>query len=143
MPAELLIVTPRQSTRWRTWLAVFLLVECTAATAWWIAVATSPGFRAAFTPEWASPGFWLSLAPADLILFVGASGLAAWGLARDQPWAVPVLFAHAGAAGYAGLWCLTAAVSGSGPGLAALLMAVPMVVLPLGAWRAWTERSNR
>lgn len=120
-------------------LAVFYLGAQSAVMAgWWGVLWAWPPARRLFLPADTPDSSILAFSAGDWLLIVAAGGLAAGGLARRAAWGWPVLCLHAGAGGYAGLWCwqLFVLTAGGGP-VGAVLMTGPMVV---PGWLAWRLR---
>ena len=119
----------------------YLLVQGVAAAAWWATLLLGPESRVHFLAPGAPEVTLLAFLLPDVVLFAGASVLAAAGLARKAAWAWPVLCAHAGAGAYAALYCLSlTAMTGGGAWPGAVLMAPSLVVPP---WLAWRLRPGR
>ncbi|MGL6096377.1 MAG: hypothetical protein ACRC7O_11350 [Fimbriiglobus sp.] len=127
----------------RRFAIVYLTAQGIAALAWWAVLAAWPPARAYFKPAGAPDSTLFAFAVADIVLFAVGSLAAAVGLRRNAPWAWPVLVAHAGAAAYAGLYCVTLPVVAGGSGwLAAVGMAPAVVVPPVLAWRLRPRREH-
>lgn len=118
---------------------VYLTLQGLGGLAWWCMLwgwpASRPWFLASGSP---ATTLW-AFAPADLLLFVAGSWLAAYGLGRRRRWAWGLLCLHAGAAVYAALYCLMLGWLDPRAWLGALLMSPSLVVPPLLAWilRPW------
>ncbi len=100
----------------------YLWLQAAAVAAWWLALWLWPAARPAFTiGDWpASTLFAFSLP--DLVVIVVGSAAGAHGLGRQRPWARPLLWALAGAVGYATLWCAGALLATGSGWLSLLLM---------------------
>lgn len=107
----------------------FLSLQAAGASLWWGLLLGWPEFRAPFMAGGAPEATLLAFVAADGVLFVGTAAFAAFGLRANRRWAWPVLCVHAGAAGYAALYCwgLTALTGGDGL-LGAILMSPSLVV---------------
>ncbi len=125
----------------RRFAVVYLTAQGLAALLWWAVLAAFPAARAHFKPAGAPDSTLFAFAVADILLFAVGSLAAAVGLHQNTPWAWPVLVAHAGAAAYAGLYCVTLpAVAGGSGWLAAVGMAPAVVVPPALAWQMRPRR---
>ena len=115
---------------------VYLALQGVLALAWWVVLLVAPETRRHFLAPGAPDVTLLAFLIPDVILFAGASMLAAYGLARGTAWAWPVLCLHAGAAAYAALYCIgLTLMSSGGAWFGAALMAPSLVVPPWLAWR--------
>ena len=115
--------------------AGFLFLEGIGAIIWWGVLLAVPSARAAFSvPGAPDVALTVFLLP-DLTLFAGGALLAAVGLARQRPWAWPVLCVHCGAAAYAALYSLAVPLLTGSGWLGAALMAPSLVVTPYLVWR--------
>lgn len=114
----------------RRFAVVYLFATAVGAAVWWALLLAWPAARGPFLAESAPDATLLAFAVADLLLFVGTAGACGFGLWKRRGWAWPVLCVHAGAAGYAGLYCWTlTAITGGDAWLGALLM-TPSVAVP-------------
>jgi hypothetical protein len=115
---------------WRRPGALFLLAEAAGATLWWCVLLGWPGSRYWFMAQGAPDATLLAFAAADGLLFVGTAGAAAYGLWTRRPWAWPVLCVHAGAAGYAALYCWALVCLTGGDGLLGAALMSPSLIVP-------------
>src|SRR5206468_11045810 len=83
----------------------FLLAEAVGAVAWWCLLLGWPAARAPFMAAGAPDATLLAFAIPDAVLFVATAAACAVGLWVGRAWARPLLCVHAGAAGYAALYC--------------------------------------
>ncbi len=114
---------------------VFLLAQAIGAAIWWCLLIAWPSARVPFKMADAPDATLMAFALADFAFFIGASAASAYGLWAERRWAWPVLCIHAGAAGYAALYCATlTALTGDGL-LGAVLMAPSLVVPGFLVWR--------
>jgi len=113
----------------------FLVVQGLGGLAWWIVLLTVPTSRRLFVAPGAPEVTLLAFVFADLILYVGGSLAAAYGLFRCRAWGWPILCVHAGAAAYASLYVLTLAVWSGSVTAGAAFMAPSLAVPPYLAWR--------
>ncbi len=118
----------------------FLVVQGLGGLAWWVVLLTFPKARVFFVAPGAPEVTLLAFAIADLILYVGGSLAAAYGLIRYRAWAWPILCVHAGAAAYASLYVLTLAAWSGRVTVGAAFMAPSLVVPPYLAWRLRPSR---
>lgn len=107
----------------------FLGLQAIGACAWWVVMLAWPAMRTPFMAVGAPDATLLAFFAADGVLFIGTAAAGACGLQANRRWAWPVLCAHAGAAGYAALYCwgLTALTGGDGL-LGAVLMSPSLFV---------------
>ncbi|MCO6456369.1 MAG: hypothetical protein J5I93_13805 [Pirellulaceae bacterium] len=117
----------------------YLALQGLGGLAWWSMLLGWPASRTWFMAGGAPESTLWAFAPADLLLFAGGSLLAAYGLSQQRRWAWGVLCLHAGAAGYAALYCLALGWLEPSAWLGALLMCPSLVVPLLLAWllRPW------
>jgi hypothetical protein len=108
----------------------YLTAQGVGGLAWWILLMAVPAARRPFVTAGAPEATLLAFVVADLVLYVGGSLAAAYGLLRRRSWAWPVLCIHAGAAAYAALYVMTLAAWTQSAGAGAVLMA-PSAVVPL------------
>src|SRR5262249_18007997 len=108
----------------------FLSAEAVGASIWWGLLLSWPAARTPFMARGAPDTTLLAFAVADAVLFVGTAAAAADGFMGGWDWAWPVLCAHAGAAGYAALYCWTLAVLTGGDGLLGAVLMTPSLVIP-------------
>jgi hypothetical protein len=108
----------------------FLLAQSLGGAAWWIVLLGWPQTRAAFMASGAPDTTLLAFGFADAVFFVGASGVCAYGLWAGQRWAWALLCLHAGASGYAALYCWTLVGLTGGDGLSGAILMSPSLVVP-------------
>jgi len=108
----------------------FLLAEAVGAVAWWCLLLGWPAARAPFMARGAPDATLLAFAAPDAVLFVATAGAGAGGLWARRPWAWPLLCAHAGAAGYAALYCWALVGLTGGDGLLGAVLMSPSLVVP-------------
>jgi hypothetical protein len=113
----------------------FLAVQGLGGLAWWLVLLAVPRTRVYFLIDGAPEVTLLAFVVADLLLFVGGSLAAAYGLFHHRPWGWPVLCVHAGAAAYASLYVLTVAAWSGSVTAGAEFMAPSLVVPSYLAWR--------
>jgi len=112
----------------------YLVIQGSGGFLWWVTLWAWPASRSRFLATDAPASTLLAFAPADLVLFVGGSWLAAVGLARRRDWAWPVICIHTGAAMYAAMYCLTLWFLDSQAWLGGVLMLPSLVATPMIAW---------
>lgn len=119
----------------------YLTLQGLGGLAWWSMLWGWPASRTWFMASGSPASTLWAFAPADLLLFVAGSLLAAYGLGRRRRWAWGLLCLHAGAAAYAALYCLALGWLDSSAWLGALLMCPSLLVPPLLAWllRPWRD----
>ena len=120
--------------------AAYLAVQGVGGLAWWVLLIAVPAARRPFVTAGAPEATLMAFVGADLLLYVGGSLTAAYGLARRRSWAWPVLCIHAGAAAYASLYVVTLTAWTGSAAAGAVLMA-PSMVIPLGL--CWWLRPGR
>ena len=116
------------------WGAFYLTVQASGALIWWLALWFLPASRALFRPHDAPDVALFSFFLPDALLLVGAGVWAASALWRAPSRALIPLALHAGAAGYAALYCLQQWLMTGEALWAALLMAPALVVEPFLLW---------
>jgi hypothetical protein len=116
---------------------LFLSVQAVGGAAWWLMLLAWPRSRQPFLAPGAPDSTLLAFGVADVLLYVGLSAAGAVGVLRRARWAWPLLCVHAGAAGYAALYCWTLPTLTGGGWLGAGLMS-PSLVVP--GWLAWKLR---
>ena len=113
----------------------YLILQGVGVLAWWVLLLAFPASRALFTAEGAPDAVLLAFLVGDVVLVGIGSFAAAAGITGHRAWAWPVLLVHAGAAVFAGLYCVLLPVLTGGPGwIAAVAMLPVLVVPPLLAW---------
>ena len=118
----------------RTLAVALLIAQAAGVLAWWAVMLVYPGAREPFKATGAPDSTLFGYLPADLIFYVAGALLAAYGLARREPWGWPVLCVVAGACAYAALYGWGIVLLGGGAVLGALFMTPTMVALPVVAW---------
>ena len=108
----------------------FLSAEAIGAAAWWGVMMAWPPARGLFLARGAPDATLLAFAIPDGVLYVGTAAASAYGLRAARPWAWPVLCAHAGAAGYAALYCWSLSGLTGGDGLLGAALMTPSLVVP-------------
>jgi hypothetical protein len=108
----------------------FLLAEAVGAAAWWCLLLAFPSTRVLFMAQGAPDSTLLAFAAADGVLFVGTAAASAYGLWAGRSWGWPLLCVHAGAAGYAGLYCWTLTGMTGGDGLLGAILMSPSLIVP-------------
>jgi hypothetical protein len=108
----------------------FLAAEAAGATAWWAVLLMWPPARGPFLAATAPDVTLLAFAAPDGVLFVGTAAAGAYAVWGRRSWAGPVLWAHAGAAGYAALYCWALAGLTGGDGLLGAVLMSPSLVVP-------------
>ena len=108
----------------------FLLAQAAGGSLWWCVLLVWPESRAPFLAKGAPDSTLLAFAVADGVLFIGTAGTSAYGFWAGRRWAWPVLCVHAGAAGYAGLYCWALVGLTGGDGLLGAALMSPSLVVP-------------
>ena len=90
-----------KTDRIRQFAIGFLLIEAVGATLWWLMLWLFPSTRSWFLPPNVPEVVLLSFLLPDLIFFIGAAIVAAWGFTKKRAWAWPILCAHCGGVWYA------------------------------------------
>jgi hypothetical protein len=124
-----------QSRGLRAFAIVFLTLEGAGTVAWWLVLLAFPSARRPFLAEGAPDSTLLAFLLPDSVLFAGAALLAALAIAKDRPWSTGVLWLHAGASAYAGLYGIGLFALSPNAWLGAALMLGPLVIDPYLAWR--------
>jgi predicted DCC family thiol-disulfide oxidoreductase YuxK len=120
--------------RARVVVALLLLVVAFVTTAVVAAYVVDPSLGAMLLPADVDADLITTFIAVDVLFFVALPLAAAGALVRARPHAYALLCAHAGAAGFAGVWAWTV-VATSGAGLeGALLMTPELVALPIALW---------
>lgn len=119
----------------RSFAIAFLAAQSAGAALWWCLLFAWPASRAPFKLSSAPDATLLAFAAADLLLFAGASGAAAYGWYARRSWTGSCLWLHAGAAAYAALYCLLLTILSRGEGWLGALLMSPSLVIP--SWLAW------
>lgn len=117
----------------RSLARAYFLLQGLAGLGWWGMLLAAPGTRGVFAAPGEGETALLSLAPADVALYVAGSFAAAWVLGRPCRAEVTaaVLWFTAGAVAYATLAAVGLATIGGAPWTGALLM-LPSAALTLG-----------
>lgn len=106
----------------------------------WLSLWLVPGLRVAFLPSEVPQRMLASLALADGVFLPVTSALAAWSLVRPTRWTHALLWLHAGAAVYAGLFAIGLWLVDRTLWLGAGLMIPVFLTPPAIAWAASTQR---
>lgn len=114
----------------RRFAVVYFLSTAAGAAAWWALLFMWPAAREHFRAATAPDVTLLAFAVADGVLFVGTAAGCAFGVWRERSWAWPVLCIHAGAAGYAALYCWTLTALTGGEAWVGAVMMTPSLVVP-------------
>lgn len=118
----------------------FLMAQAVGATLWWCALLIWPETRALFLAKGAPDSTLLAFGVADGILFIGVAGASDYGFWAGRRWAWPALCIHAGAAGYAAIYCWTLVGLTGGDGLLGDVLMSPSLVVPeILIWRLRPE----
>jgi hypothetical protein len=107
----------------------FLTAQALGASVWWGLLLGWPAARVPFLIRGAPDSTLLAFAVADGVLFIGTSAASAYGLWVNRGWAWALLCVHAGAAGYAALYCWGLTVL-TGDGLLGAALMSPSLVVP-------------
>lgn len=113
----------------------YLASQGIGGLAWWVMLLIWPESRGYFLAPGSPDTSLLAFAAPDLLLFVGGSLAAAYGLGTNRAWAWPVLLLHTGAALYAALFAVSLCWLAPNTWLGAALMGPSLVVPALIAWR--------
>ncbi len=113
----------------------FLVMQGGAALLWWSVLLVWPATRRLFVFPGAPQSVLLAFLGPDLLLFTGASWIAAWGLKKSASWAWGMLCLHVGAVSYATLLCWSLALSQGGGWAGVLLMTLSTGLLLVFVWR--------
>lgn len=108
----------------------FLVAQAVGASVWWGVLLAVPASREAFLAPGAPDTTLLAFAAADGILFVGTAAAAAYALWASRAWAWPLVCVHAGAAGYAALYCWGLVAFTGGSGLLGAALMSPSLIVP-------------
>lgn len=119
----------------RRFAVVYLSLQSVGATLWWVGLMVVPSTRRLFLPRSAPDEVLLAFALPDAVFFIAAGFAAAYGWAMNRPWARSVTCIHAGAAGYAGLYCWMSTWLADGDAWLAAVLMTPATVVP--GWLAW------
>ena len=124
----------RQPTTLQKAAIAFLALEGAGGLVWWFVMLLFPAARAPFLATGAPDSTLLAFLVPDVVLYMGAAFLSAYGLARRAAWGWPVLLVHTGAATYAALYELALALLSGGAWLGAIFMLPSLLVLPPLVW---------
>ena len=121
--------------------AGYLALQAFLGVVQWVLVAVSPTVRGGYEILGSHRAVTNAFAVADIVTIV-ASALSAWALAKDRPWAVPMLAFTLGAVFYPTVYLLGwMAFSGDAPTVA---LAEMVVVSTLTGWITYqTWRASR
>lgn len=119
----------------------FLIAQSAGAAVWWCMLFAWPESRSLFMAKDAPDATLLAFVAADLALFAGTSAACAYGWWARRSWTGPWLCVHAGAAGYAALYCATLTLLTRGDGLLGAVLMSPSLVVP--PWLAWRYLSGK
>ncbi|MDX2036297.1 MAG: hypothetical protein SFX72_06570 [Isosphaeraceae bacterium] len=108
----------------------FLGLQAAGSAIWWGLLLGWPASREPFLAQGAPDSTLLAFGAADGLLFMATSAACAYGILSDRTWTWPLLCVHAGAAGYAGLYCWGLTIITHGDGLLGALMMSPSLVIP-------------
>lgn len=114
----------------RRFAVAYLLAQAFGAAVWWGLLLAWPPSRGPFLAKTAPDVTLLAFGVADGVLFIGTSSACAFGLSARRGWAWPLLCVHAGAAGYAALYCWTLTALTGGDGWLGTVLMSPSLVLP-------------
>lgn len=114
----------------RYWAVAFLVGQALGAALWWLCLFLWPDTRVYFRAVDAPDSALLSFIGPDLFLFIGTSLLGGIALFRQKSWAGPILCVHAGAAGYAGLYCWSLVWWTGGEAVLGGIFMLPSLVIP-------------
>ena len=110
----------------------YLILQALAATAWWCLLLAYPPSRSYFMAQGAPDSTLLAFFAADAILYIGTATLGAFAIWAKRAWSMALLYIHAGAAGYAALYCWALTAITGGDGLLGALLMSPSLAVP--AW---------
>lgn len=112
--------------------ALYFALQGASGLAWWAVMLAFPASRELFWPRSPGGGFddrgLLAFALPDAVGFVALSLACAWALWRGWRRAWTLLCLHAGALGYATLFCLNLALSSRGETILPALLMAPALV---------------
>ena len=114
----------------RRFAIVYFLATGLGTAAWWVMLFAWPASRAPFKLSAAPDESLLAFAIPDALLFIGTALGIAVAIGRRARWSRPLLYVHAGAAGYAGLYCLSLTIISTGEAWLAMLLMLPSLVVP-------------
>jgi len=108
----------------------FLTAQAIGAALWWCMLLGWPASRVWFMAKGAPDPTLLAFAAPDIVLFIGSSAASGYGLWANRRWGWPLLCVHAGAAGYAALYCWGLTGLTGGDGLAGSILMLPSLIIP-------------
>jgi protein-S-isoprenylcysteine O-methyltransferase Ste14 len=120
----------------------YLAFQAGGVAAFWLLLWLVPALRTPFLPADVPPRMLASLALADGAFLPLTSAAAAWSLLRPSRWTRHLLWLHAGAAVYAGLFAIGLWLVDRSLWLGAGLMIPVLLTPPAIAWAASTERGT-
>lgn len=126
----------------RAFAVTYLAFQAGSVAAFWLLLWLVPALRAPFLPADVPPRMLGSLALADGVFLPLTSAAAAWSLLRPSRWTRHLLWLHAGAAVYAGLFAIGLWIVDRSIWLGAGLMIPVLLTPPAIAWAASTERGT-
>jgi hypothetical protein len=109
----------------------FLALEAACGAVWWVLLFAFPGIRDWFLPGGVPDIMLLALILPDAVLFIGGAAVCAYALAVRSAWWRIALGIHAGAAGYAALYCIALSVLSPSTWFDAVFMMPSLTVPPL------------
>jgi len=113
----------------RAFALAYLAFEVVSVGLFWAALSALPGLRAAFVPRGIPDTAVFTLLLPDAVFLPATGVLAAWAIARPTRWTLAVLWLHAGAALYAGLFAVGIMLVDRSRWVGAGLM-LPMLAVP-------------
>lgn len=120
----------------RAFAVTYLVFQAGGIAVFWLLLWLVPALRSAFLPTDVPPHMLASLALADGIFLPATSAAAAWSLLRPTRFTPGLLWLHAGAAAYAGLFAIGLWLVDRSLWLGAGLMIPVLVTPPAIAWAA-------
>jgi protein-S-isoprenylcysteine O-methyltransferase Ste14 len=126
----------------RVFAVTYLAFQAGSVAAFWLLLWLVPALRAPFLPADVQPRMLATLALADGVFLPITSAAAVWSLLRPSRWTPHVLWLHAGAAVYAGLFAIGLWVVDRSLWLGAGLMIPVLVTPPAIAWAASSKRGT-
>ncbi len=124
----------------RAFAVTYLAFQAGSVAAFWLLLWLVPALRTPFLPADVPPHMLGSLALADGVFLPLTSAAAAWSLLRPSRWTRHLLWLHAGAAVYAGLFAIGLWIVDRSLWLGAGLMIPVLLTPPAIAWAALSDR---